>query len=286
MANGIEISNGTIRTLSLDGVVVANGGSLNRAGLYVVGNKLYLDGAVIAESSNSVGLIRKADGLYFGDVQVGSDIPEPPTPPSVGLWLPPTQEASTYNKYNYETLIDAYDDLKDNSSYLGTITKTRYSEDGYGDYPLWHYEFTPANYTKTFYVQACIHGNEKDAPQTILRIFNIICNHCNESAYSRLRPLRDNVRFIVVPCVNPWGFDHSSMNVPWTDWNDVFHDTNQAGDYGMNMNRNFDFIHQYSIDGTGRAGNYPFQRSEVRHVKHIRSASSCRAITALAPSML
>jgi len=269
MANGIEISNGTIRTLSLDGVAVAEGGNLNRAGLYVIGNKLYLDGAVIAESNNALGLIRKADGLYYGDVQVGTDIPEPPTPPSAGLWLPPTQEASTYNKYNYETLIDAYDDLKDNSSYTGTITKTRYSEDGYGDYPLWHYEFTPANYTKTFYVQACIHGNEKDAPQTILRIFNIICNHCNESAYSRLRPLRDNVRFIVVPCVNPWGFDNAKMNVPWTDWNGVFHDIDKAGGYGMNMNRNFDFIHKYGIDGTGCAGNYPFQRSEVRHVKSI-----------------
>ena len=268
MAKGIEISNGSTRTLSLDGVAVAEGGSLNRAGLYVIGNKLYLDGAVIAESNNSVGLIRKADGLYFGDVQVGSDIPEPPTPPSIGLWLPPTQEASTKDKYSYATLIDAYDDLKDNSSYPGTITKTRYSEDGYGDYPLWHYEFTPANYTKTFYVQACIHGNEKDAPQTILRIFDIICNHCNEAAYSRLRPLRDNVRFIVVPCVSPWGLDHSSIRVPWTDWNDVFHDTTEAGGYGMNMNRNFDFIHQYGIDG-GSGGNYPFQRSEVRHVKSI-----------------
>lgn len=271
MAKGIEISNGTIRTLSLDGVAVAEGGSLNSAGLYVIGNKLYLDGAVIAASNNSVGLIRKADGLYFGDVQVGTDIPEPPTPPTPvesGLWLPPTQEASSYNKYTYATLIDAYDDLKDNSSYPGTITKTRYSEDGYGDYPLWHYEFTPANYTKTFYVQACIHGNEKDAPQTILRIFDIICNHCNESAYSRLRPLRDNVRFIVVPCVSPWGFDHSSIRVPWTDWNGDFHDTTEEGGYGMNMNRNFDFIHQYGIDG-GSGGNYPFQRSEVRHVKHI-----------------
>ena len=273
MSKGIEISNGSTRTLSLDGVAVAEGGNLNMAGLYVIGNKLYLDGAVIAESNNAIGLIRKSDGLYYGDVQIGSDIPEPPTPPSAGLWLPPTQEASTKDKYTYETLIDAYDDLKDNSSYPGTITKTRYSEDdGYGDKPLWHYEFIPANYAKTFFVQACIHGNEKDAPQTILRIFDIICNHCNEAAYSRLRPLRDNVRFIVVPCVNPWGFDYvpnGSMNVPWTDWNGVFHDIDKAGGYGMNMNRNFDMNHQYGIDGTGCAGNRPFQRSEVLHIKHI-----------------
>lgn len=308
MANGIEISNGTTRTLSLDGVTVAEGGNLNRAGLYVIGNKLYLDGAVIAESNNSVGFIRKADGLYFGDVQVGSDIPEPPTPPSAGLWLPPTQEASTLNKYTYPSLLAAYDALMSESSYNGTIKKYQYTESNlvettikdskYGNnhthkayshaftevaagsyddsgtsvadisYPLYHYEFAPTNYTKTFYVQAGIHGNEKDAPQTILRFFDIICNHCNEAAYSRLRPLRDNVRFIVVPVVSPVGYSASpngTMNVPWIDWDG----TSKSGSDAMNMNRNFDFNQEYTLDGAGKGGNYPFQRSEVRHVKAV-----------------
>lgn len=265
MAQGISITEGTPRTLTFNGAQVATGGS-NRAGLYSVGSKLYFDGTEIADSQNGVGLHIVGNDLYFGSDKVGSGGSTPVV--HSGLWLPPTQEASTYNKYTYNTLIAAYDDLKDNSSYPGTITKHTYSETSYGDYPLYHYRFTPANYTKTFYVQACIHGNEKDAPQTILRIFDIICNHCNEAAYSRLKPLRDNVRFIVVPCVSPWGLDHSSIRVPWTDWNDVFHDTTPEGGYGMNMNRNFDFIHQYGID-SGSGGNYPFQRSEVRHVKSI-----------------
>lgn len=266
MAQGISITEGTPRTLTFNGAQVATGGS-NRAGLYSIGSKLYFDGTEIADSQNGVGLHIVGNDLYFGSDKVGSGGSTPVV--HSGLWLPPTQEASTYNKYTYNTLIAAYDDLKDNSSYPGTITKHTYSETSYGDYPLYHYRFSPAHYTKTFYVQACIHGNEKDAPQTILRIFDIICNHCNEVAYSRLRPLRDNVRFIVVPCVNPWGFDHSSMNVPWTDWNDVFHDTNQAGGYGMNMNRNADFNHQYSIPQAGTGGNYPWQRAEVRHIKSI-----------------
>jgi len=275
MAKGIEISNGTIRTLSLDGVAVATGGSLNRAGLYVIGNKLYLDGAVIAESNNAIGLIRKADGLYFGDVQVGSDIPEPPTPPTPvesGLWLPPTQEASTYDKFSYATLIAAYDDLKDNSSYQGTITKHTYSKVGKGDKPLYHYRFTPANYTKTFYVQATIHGNEKDAAQTVFRIMDIICNHCNEAAYSRLRPLRDNVRFIVVPCVSPWAFDNSTMNFQYTDWdgNDTYIDgQGQVQPQMLNPNRNTDFNHQYALVGAGTGGNYPWQVPETEHIKSV-----------------
>lgn len=274
MAKGIEISNGTTRTLSLDGVAVATGGSLNRAGLYVIGNKLYLDGAVIAESNNAIGLIRKADGLYFGDVMVGSSIPEPPTPPTPvesGLWLPPTQEASTYNKFTYDTLIATYDDLKDNSNYPGTITKHTYSKAGKGDYPLYHYRFTPANYTKTFYVQATIHGSEKDAAQTVFRIFDIICNHCNEAAYSRLRPLRDNVRFIVVPCVSPWAFDHSTMNFQYTDWNgeDTYIDEHgEVQPLMLNPNRNTDFNHQFGV-ASGTGGNYPWQVPETEHIKSV-----------------
>lgn len=265
MAQGININNdNSPRSLLLDGEQVAVGGNANSAGLYAVGNKLYLDGVQIAESVDEIGILRKADGLYFGGNKIGSSEPVPPTPSS-GLWLPPLQEASSYNRDNYASIISKYDALMDNSAYPGTITKHRYSEDGYGDYPLWHYKFSPANYTKTFYVHAGIHGNEKDAPQTIYRFFEIICNHCNETAYSRLAPLRDNVRFIVVPVVSPWGFDNGSMNVPYTDWNGELKDGIQA----MNMNRNADITHQYSIPQAGTGGNYPWQRSEVRHIKHI-----------------
>lgn len=264
MAQGISITEGTPRTLTFNGAQVATGGS-NRAGLYSIGSKLYFDGTEIADSQNGVGLHIVGNDLYFGSDKVGSGGSTPVV--HSGLWLPPTQEASTYNKYTYNTLIAAYDDLKDNSSYPGTITKHTYSETSYGDYPLYHYRFSPAHYTKTFYVQACIHGNEKDAPQTILRIFDIICNHANESAYSRLAQLRDHVRFIVVPCVSPWGFDNSAMNVPWTDWNDVLHNSGQAD--MMNMNRNFDMNHQYTLAASGRGGNYPNQNAEVRHVKSI-----------------
>lgn len=262
---GINIDNSkSPRSLLLDGEQVAVGGNANTAGLYAVGNRLYLDGEQIAESADEIGILRKADGLYFGGTKIGSSEPVPPTPQS-GLWIPPTQEASTYNKYNYASIIEAYDDLKDNSDYPGTITKHRYSEDGYGDYPLWHYEFTPANYTKTFYVHAGIHGNEHDAPQTLYRIMDIICNHCNEVDYARLKPLRDNVRFIVIPCVSPWGYDHATMNVPYTDWNGELKDGVQA----MNMNRNADINHEFALDGAGTGGNYPWQCSEVRHIKHI-----------------
>lgn len=232
--------------------------------------------------------------------------PDPPTPPEPvesDLWIPPVQASSSRNKYTYRSFIEAYDALMSaNPTYVKkfeyqeqqTGTRTIYdsaskkahtnvptynqsrqqvaagaynsaSGVGYGGYPLYHYEFTPSNYTKTIYVQACIHGNEHDAPQTLLRIMDILCNHTGETAYARLKPLRDNVRWIVVPVVSPWGHDNNGMNVPYTDW-----DGNEVtGGSSMNMNRNMDVVQSYPLSAAGTGGNYPFQRSENRHIEFI-----------------
>lgn len=307
MAKGINIDNtASPRSISLDGVEVAQGGSANSAGLYAVGGGLYLDGNKIAEGEDNNGLLIKDGDLYFGGVEVGGgDTPTPPTPPTpveTDLWIPPTQEAGSPKKFNYKTLIQAYDGLMSQSSYPGTIKKyeysesnkqniTMYSDDGaahtqaftcshaftevnagtyntYGSvldlsFPLYHYEFIPSGgYTKTFFIQAGIHGNEKDAPQTIFRFFDIICNHASESAYSRLAALRDNVRFIVIPCVSPKGYDVEGLRVSWTDWDG---DTPSST---LNLNRDYDYNHQYAIS-SGAGGNYPFQRCEVRHTKAV-----------------
>lgn len=270
MAKGFTIESGTPRTLSFEGVKVADGGSANAAGLYAVGNSLFLDGNKIAEDENAVGLHVENGKLYFGDCEIGNGAQ--PEPVQSGLWIPPAQDPVGYNAYSYADIIDAYDGLKDNSNYPGTITKHQYSENGHDGYPLYHYRFTPQNYTKTFYVHASIHGNERDAAQRLLRIMDIICNHANESAYSRLAQLRDNVRFIVIPVVSPWGFDNKSMNVPYTDWNGAStYIDNQGNEQPlmMNMNRNMDAVHQYSLGSSGNGGNYPFQMAETRHIKHV-----------------
>lgn len=316
MAKGITIESGSPRTLALEGVEVAQGGSANQAGLYAVGDKLYLDGEEIADATGATGLLISGSDVTFNGQAVGSDTPTPPTPPapSSGLWIPPAQVASTYNKYDYQSLIEAYDNLMSNSAYPGIIKKYEYTEDNLvestiydseggahtkrtcthdiievpsgswnegGDvldiaYPLYHYVFTPSGgYTKTFIVQVCVHGNEKDAPQTNLRIFDIICNHCNEAAYSRLAQLRDNVRFIVIPCINPVGFNVTplgSMNVSERNWDgeyDMATVNGQPVELTLNMNRNYDLAHSFGLDGGGKGGNYPFERSEIRHVKAV-----------------
>lgn len=255
MAKGAIIDNGnTPRVLEFNDTELVSGGN-GTQGIYADGDDLFLDGNVIATSDDKTG-INVVDGqLYFGDVPIS----EVPPTPVTGLWIPPAQSASSYTPYNYAGLIARYDALV--SSHPGYITKGTYSEQGYGGYTLYNYTLAPENYTKTYYIQAGIHGNEHDAPQTLLRIVEILCDHTNESAYRRLKPLRDNVRFVIIPCVNPWGWDNATMNRPYVP---------DAGDNtNMNMNRNLDFNQQYNLASSGSGGNYPWQVPETRHIKSV-----------------
>lgn len=257
MGKGINIKNTVPRSLAMNEDVVVSGGEQNKVGIYTHGDDLLLDGKVIATSSDPLGLRVIGSDLFFGDVNIGGETPPEPPTPTTNLWIPPTQAASSYTPYSYAQLIGMYDALMAN--HQDYITKSIYSEKGHGNYDLVHYILTPANYTKTFYVQACIHGNEHDAPQTLYRIVDILCNHTNENAYRRLKPLRDNVRFVIIPVVCPWAYDNATMNTPYTNW---------AGDtVYMNPNRNCDFNQQYYLAAAGTGGNEPWQIAETRHIK-------------------
>lgn len=267
MANGILITDGTPRTLSLDGVTVGTGGQ-TRVGIHSSGDTLYVDGAAVNVSANNGFGILGGSALTFkgnGSVDTskitGVIPPGTPEPQPVvqTLWVPPTQEASSYTPYTYAGLISRYDALM--NSHPSYITKTIYTEQTSDGYSLYYYTLTPTTWTKTWVIQTGIHGNEHDAPQTILRIVDILCNHTSEPAYSALAPIRNNVRIFLCPCLNPYGWDNASMNRPYIDW--------FGNEQSMNMNRNFDNTHQYALDSAGTGGNYPFQVAETRMMEHI-----------------
>lgn len=310
MAKGITIEAGSPRTLNLEGVEVATGGNANQAGLYAVGSKLYLDGEEIADASGAIGLLISNGELTYNGEAVGGGTPTPPAPTS-RLWIPPTQTGTgSRNRYTYREYIANYDALMTSSNYPGTIKKYEYRETqdgtitlengrgashvvpnmvpsfteaqsgafndvsgaGYGNTPLYHYEFTPSGgYTKTYILEAGIHAGEKDAPQTLLNMMTIFCNKCNENAYARLRPLRDNARFIVIPVVSAYSHDHwgNVGDLGRNDgYNDVYYTDWNGESKHLNPNRNGDFNHEYALS-SGNAGNYPWQIAETRHIKAI-----------------
>lgn len=255
MSKGLISNNSNPRCLEINNRVVAVGGEIQN-GLLAKEGKLYFDNNLIAEPTDiGIGLHIKDGEVYFGNVKICRDNPTHLN----GLWIPPVQKSSVYTPYDYNGLINKYDELgKSNPTY---VKKVIYEEKGQEGYDLIHYIFTPKNYTKTYILVAGHHGNEHDAPQTLLRIMEILCNETDKKEYNRLKPLRDNVRIICVPCVCPSAYNKASMNTKYV---------NMAGDdVFLNPNRNYDYNHQYGIPQAGTGGDYPEQIAEVRHIANI-----------------
>lgn len=247
----IIVQDGNVRKLIFNDTII-EGGS-NRKGLYALDNQLFFDGKVISTSSeNNNGLVFNYDKLYFNGVEIkNEDIP------TYIFWNAPTQEASVLKPWSYDELISEYDNLM--NEFPNYISKETYSEKTLnGDYDLHHYVLEPENYTKTIFIQAGIHGNEMDSKQQLLRFVKTLLYKTDLEGYTELKVLRNDVRFILIPCVSPYGHDNSSMNVPY-----------DGAQYGLNMNRNYDYNHQNALASTGVGGNSPFEYAEVRHTDYI-----------------
>lgn len=181
----------------------------------------------------------------------------PPISPAE-YWEAPIQEASTYKPWNYLELISKYDELVAHSP--DYITKYRYEKNGVpvltknGNLEMFHYVLEPEKYTKTFFIQAGIHGNEMDAKQQLLKVVNILVNKVNEPGYEDWKNIRNNVRLVIIPCVSPYGHETSKMNIPYNDVQG-----------GINPNRNYDFNHQYAIPAAGVGGSNVMELEECQH---------------------
>lgn len=113
-----------------------------------------------------------------------------------------------------------YDELVEN--YPNYITKTDLGLDQSEEYHIYKYVFTPelpptsgtpleqdgVKYTqssyKTIILDACLHGNERPCARAMLNLMTLICEA--RASDNALGWLRNNVRFIVVPLSNPWGY--------------------------------------------------------------------------------
>ena len=118
----------------------------------------------------------------------------------------------------WETLLPS--GYTDGDSYNASTTKiinvhvsrqTNWQSTAYGSntdtYPIYRYIFTPVNgYSKTVFLSAGCHGNEAEGYWGLYRLMRMI--YFEGYKYPTLRNLRDNVRFIIVPCWNPWGLEH------------------------------------------------------------------------------
>lgn len=161
------------------------------------------------------------------------------------FWEPDVQEASVYKPWDYPELIAQWDALG--------FEKITYSETACDGNGLYHYVYNPANASRTILLQAGVHGNEMDAKQQLLKIARMMAEGIGTWKY-----VRNLAKWIFVPCISPYGHETSSMNVPYS-----------GVSTGINLNRNYDFLHQYALDSAGVGGSAPWEYAEVRHIKWI-----------------
>lgn len=244
--NGLEVVEGAERILKHNGVNVGIGSELKK-GFEVVEvegvRKLKFDGVILAEDVTPP----EADEYIS---------PE-------GYWIPiPQPDGVSEKNQSTASLIAKYDALM--SAHPTYITKRRYEKSGVpiltatGGFELYSYVLEPENYTHTFFIGASVHGNERDAPIQLQRIVDILCNKTNTPPYAELKQLKDNVRFVLIPIISPYGYEVRSMNVPY-----------EGSTYGVNMNRNYDYNHQYGIPGVGVGGSNPFDMVETAHIRDV-----------------
>ncbi len=260
-------------------------------GLHVRSGVLYFNEQMISNSTGSIGLnVRPNRDLYFNDEKISSgDMTNPiglvylnnvlsfdglvvgsgTTPPdpsdgefsAEGYWIPPAQPANTDGQFwSYATILSKYDQLV---AIEPRLTKHRYNDSqgnallsNAGGYELYHYKYEPVGYDKTIYMQANIHGNEKDSRLTLYRMMQILFTMRTQEGYLAWQQIYNRCRLIIIPCANPNGNDQTMMNIPYKD-----------SQYGLNPNRNMDYNHQAAIPSSGVGGDTFFDVNETRHIR-------------------
>ena len=153
------------------------------------------------------------------------------------------------------------------------LTKHRYEDENNdpiltanGGYELFHYVYEPPGYDKTVFIQAQLHGNEKDCRLTLYRMMEILLTERDTKGYAAWRRIYNRCRLIVIPCASPYGNDNSSMNVPY-----------EGSQYGININRNYDYNQQYGIT-SGVGGYAPWEMVEAQHTRDVINRYGARNI--------
>ena len=123
---------------------------------------------------------------------------------------------------SYQNLIDTiYEPLR--SKYPNYIKRESMGKDASGVYDMWCYTFEPRYYQQCVILNTGVHSKEVDSMACLARIMQMIANEYE--GVEDLTFLRYNVKFIVIPCVNVWGYSQTpkEMNnysgVKMQNWN-------------------------------------------------------------------
>ena len=145
-----------------------------------------------------------------------------------------------------------YDEISSMLTALATnnpnyVTETNLGKDQSNTYDIKKYvldeptalqsgQTTAITQTKpTIILTAGLHGPEPEAVHTVYHLMEDLCNNYLEN--EQLEYLRNNVRFVIIPICNPWGYVNS----------------NYCNSRNVDLNRNFEY--GYRANGIGSTSN-------------------------------
>lgn len=163
------------------------------------------------------------------------------------------------NKYNFATMTEMFTALATaNPDY---VTEKTLGKDASNTYDIKSYVLdapttissgyaSAMNKKKpTFIITSGLHGVEPDAVHEVYHFMKDLCENHMESEH--LEYLRNNVRFVIVPISNPWGY----VNQTYNNSNDV------------DLNKNF--AHGYRTNGTANTGANAYSEAEAVLLKGV-----------------
>ena len=173
---------------------------------------------------------------------------------SLGWWNPPSQPntwANTTMKSEefLSTFFDTYITNDSDATTDYTFKKTSLGKEASGIYDIYEYVFTPNNYNRTIMISSIMHGIEIIGGFSVGRLLYYIINE--PDVHGLIRYIRDNVRIIFMPLLNPYGFDQNPRQ--FANYN------------GVNINSNFDDggWDNYVEDSYNRKGIAPLSEPEA-----------------------
>ena len=104
------------------------------------------------------------------------------------------------------------------------VTKRSIGRDSSNEYEIMEYTFRPERYNRTILISAGMNPCETSPMFGAAYLVKSIMDGTEEPG---LNYLRENVRFIIIPCIAPWGFDQSPLK--YYNYN------------GVRINKNFDY---------------------------------------------
>lgn len=163
------------------------------------------------------------------------------------------------NKYNFATMTGMFTALATaNPDY---VTETLLGKDSTNTYEIKSYVLdAPSSISSgyesamgrdkpTFIVTAGLHGVEPDAVHSVYHFMKDLCENYMESDH--LEYLRNNIKFVIVPLANPWGYVNQS-----------YHNAN-------NVDLNKNFAHGYRTNGTANTGANAYSEVETQLLKGV-----------------